>query len=55
MYEFWYDVNYGNNVEGGGEFFGSTAQECADYIRERYSDFKDLEIVQILRVESEWE
>lgn len=54
MYEFWYQVEY-KNGEDGGEFHGSNAQECADYIRKEYIGYKDFKIISILRVETEWE
>lgn len=58
MNEYWYQVIC-DGEEDGGEFFGSTAQECADYVRQRYTGYKadkiikDFEIVSILRVEKE--
>lgn len=57
MYEFWYQINYdGCPLTGdGGEYFGNTAQECADYIRETYTDRENLVIESIVRVENDWE
>ena len=54
MNEYWYQVIC-DGVEDGGEFFGSTAQECVDYVRQRYTGYKKFEIVSMLRVETEWE
>lgn len=56
MYEFWYQVEYMENssIVDGGEFFGNTAQECADYIKEQYKGYRDFEILSIVRVENDW-
>lgn len=54
MYEFWYQVDCEEYTDGG-KYFGNTAQECADYIREKYKGYKYFQIISILRVESEWE
>ena len=54
MYEFWYQVEY-EDKEDGGEFYGSTAQECANFIREEYKGYDDLNIISIVRVENDWE
>ena len=54
MYEFWYQVECDGSNDGG-EFFGNTAQECADYIRKEYIGYKNLRIISIVRVETEWE
>ena len=53
MYEFWYQVKCDENTDSG-EFFGNTAQECADYIREKYTGYKNFQIISIVRVELEW-
>ncbi len=57
MYEFWYHIYYDECplTGDGGEYFGNTAQECADYIRETYSDRENLVIESIVRVENDWE
>lgn len=54
MYEFWYQVEC-DGVDMGGEFFGSAAQECADYVREQYQGYKKVNLISILRVETDWE
>lgn len=54
MYEFWYQVIY-RGGDDGGEFFGNNAQECADYVREKFKGYKDFQITSIVRVETEWE
>lgn len=56
MYEFWYQVEFGNEgCNDGGEYYGNTAQECADYVREKFKGYKDFQITSIVRVETEWE
>ena len=54
MYEFWYQVEY-EGCNDGGEYFGNTAQECADYVRKKFADYENLVITSIVRVENEWE